>query len=421
MNNVVTRTYKSIKLFPWQKEVVMGILSSPLGSIHTVISKRQTGKSIMIEQLVLGVAINKNNSISMVVSPTISQARKIYNELLSMLKDKQLIFKKNDSLLEIVLINKSTIMFKSAEQREALRGFTLSGILCIDEAAFIRDDIFYTLLPTTDVHQVPILIVSTPKFKQGFFYDFLSKGLSGVEGIYSYSFNNYDTSKLLSNTKLDFYRSILPSSQFKTEYLGEFLDTDSVVFGNFKCNIAKEVREIKPTDKLYVGIDWGTGNGNDSTAISILNGDKQQVLRVSFNTLAGMKQIDRIMQLLKPHLSQIEAIVVEKNSIGGVFSSMLSAKLNAARWYGNYVEFVTTNSSKARLIQQLQVDLQNKGIELMDDNIQTNELSFYEVKVNPSTNCVSYNAPSGMHDDTVIGLLLSLEAIKVGEFKFSVS
>ena len=77
----------------------------------------------------------------------------------------------NASTLEIVFKNGAEILFKSAQQGDALRGFTVTGILVIDEMAFIEDDIIDILMPLVDANNANILMVSTPLFTSGRFYE----------------------------------------------------------------------------------------------------------------------------------------------------------------------------------------------------------------------------------------------------------
>ena len=149
------------------------------GRIFVVKSKRQVGKTTMAENILLKVAIEHNRTLSCLVEPTLDQARRVYKEMVKAIEETPIVRRKNDSLLELELINGSSIIFKSAEQRDNLRGFTVTGILVVDECAFIQDDIFDILQPTTDVHSAPILLISTPKLKQGFFYRYYSAGASG--------------------------------------------------------------------------------------------------------------------------------------------------------------------------------------------------------------------------------------------------
>ena len=378
------------------------------GNIYVVKARRQVGKSIMVEQELLRFAIQYKNTVSACVCPTLSQARKMFQDIIFCIIDSGVVQKKNETLLEIDLINGSKIFFKSAEQKDSLRGYTISGILCVDECSFISDDVFYgLLLAWTNVHKAPILLTSTPKFKQCFYWSYWVKGLDkNHPNIISIDFNNYDTSDLLSEDKLEQYRLMLPKGQFLTEYLGEFLDSQSIVFGDFKECIKRD--EIKPYNELYIGIDWGSGVGSDSTVVSALNERCEQVFMLRFNNKRSVEQVEYIKQYLQPYLTKIKLIVAECNGVGQPLVDALKVALNGKV---KIEEFATTNASKIRIINQLQVAFEQRRISILDDVQQTNELSMYEAKV--STNgTVTYNAPSGCNDDTVIGLMLSLEAMK---------
>ena len=71
------------------------------------------------------------------------------------------------------------------------------------------------------------------------------------------------------------------------------------------------------------------------------------------------------------------------------------------------IKFLTTNKSKSRLVNQLQTALENEKIKLIKDDKLLNELRVYESTYNNKTGTISYNAPSGYNDDTVISLMLA--------------
>lgn len=376
------------------------------GNIYVVKARRQVGKSIMVEQELLRFAIQYKNTVSACVCPTLNQARKMFQDIIFCIIDSGVVQKKNETLLEIDLINGSKIFFKSAEQKDSLRGYTISGILCVDECSFISDDVFYgLLLAWTNVHKAPILLTSTPKFKQGFYWNYWVLGLDEAHpDIIAIDFNDYDTSELLSPEKLEQYRTMLPKGQFLTEYMGEFLDSQSIVFGDFKECIIKD--ETRPYKELYLGIDWGSGVGSDSTVISALNERCEQVFLLRFNNKRAVEQIEYIKQYLTPYLSKIKLIVAECNGVGQPLVDSLKTALNGQV---RIEEFSTTNASKIRIINQLQVAFEQRQIAIIDNTQQTNELSMYEAKVG-SNGTITYNAPNGCNDDTVIALMLSLEA-----------
>lgn len=399
------------KPFAWQKYVHCGIskFGKGTGHIHCVKAKRQIGKSYIIINELLRFSLNYKNITNGCLSPTLSQSRKIYRDILKACDGSGVISKKNDSLLEIHFINGSQILFKSAEQRDALRGYTYDGILCIDEAAYINDEVYSLIKPSTDVWRCPILMVSTPRFRMGFFYENYTLGLlpKNQRLITSYDLTKFDTSALLSAEALEMYKQMLPKNQFITEYLGNFLDSDSVVFGDFKSCISNNYN--KNYKELYIGIDWGSGVGKDETVICGLNEFNQQVLLEHFNNKNTTEQIDYIYQYLKPFFPKIKNILCENNGIGKPMVEHLKKKfVNHKNIKIN--EFVTSNSSKASLVSNLQVAFQQNNIQILDNDQQTAELQMYEAKFNQYTNVVTYNAPSGGNDDMCIALMLSMQS-----------
>lgn len=407
-----TNTFVGPKLFEWQLDVHKGLMKYGVGSghIHCVKSKRQVGKSTLIIGELLYFSLNYKNTVNGCISPTLNQSRKLYKEILKVTFDSGAIRKKNDSLLEIEFINGSVIMFKSAEQRDNLRGYTYTGILCIDECAYISDEVYSIVKPSTDVWRTPILMVSTPKFRIGFFFDTYSAGMAGNPSISSYDFNKYDTSMLLSAEALEMYRQMLPKNQFTTEYLGDFLDSDSSVFSNFKnCIKPPKNDEYK---HLYIGIDWANGTNNDDTVICGINERNEQVFLIYFNNKNTTQQIDYIVEYLKPYISIIRCIICECNSLGKPLTELLQKELKKYTSKSVVQEWTTTNESKARIVNQLQVAFEQEKITLMNDEKQTAELSMYEATYNAKTGNISYNAPMGGNDDICIALCLAWEANK---------
>lgn len=395
------------KPFDYQKDIHTGLKKYFNNHIHVVKAKRQVGKSILIENVLLEVALNKSRSVSMLLSPTMDQCRKVYNEMVLAMEGSIILKHKNDSLLTIALRNNSTILFKSAEQRENLRGYTVSGVLCIDEAAYIKDDIFYLVSPFVDANNSPILLCSTPRFKQGFFYDYYNIGIEGDnELVHSYDINNYDTSHLLDPKKLEFYRKTLPMNQFRTEYLGLFMDGNSMVFGEYNSLINNSYDQ--ENKDLYLGIDWGTGKGQDLTALTIFNSKKQMVYVDYFNDKDETETINYIASIVIKYKPKV--ISVETNSIGNVYYGLLKKKISSLNVRTSVEGFVTTNESKHRLVSQLQVAIQNKEVQFLDNKELLNQMAAYECKVITSGK-VTYNGALGTKDDLVMSTLIAFNQL----------
>lgn len=421
-----TQTFVGYTPYPHQR-AVHNLMKSAYksGNIYVVKAKRQVGKTCMAENILLEFAINRNGTLSCLVEPTLDQSRRVYKDIIRAIQGTPILRRKNDSLLEIEFVNGSQILFKSAEQRDNLRGFTITGILVIDECAFIQNDIYDILQPTTDVHSAPILMISTPKLKQGFYYRYYTAGIEGLNPhIISIDFNDYDTSFMLSAEKLEQYRQMMPKAQFTTEYLGQFLDTDSILFNNIKGCVGVPDRTW---NYLYVGIDWGTGGGGDYTSMSLFNDKGQMVDIYYFNDKSTIEQVHYIARILQEHKGEIRKIYAESNSIGTPMIELLKSTLESVgeNDLSRRIEpFVTTNSEKIRLVNQLQVALEQNQILLKNDNGLIGQLQAYEATYNPKTNNVTYNAPQGLHDDNVISCMLGFDAYKssqrYGQYSISI-
>ena len=382
MSETKVKTFVGYKPFPWQAVVHRGLdkYGYRSGHIHCVKAKRQIGKSFIIINELLRFAINYTNTVSCCLSPTLNQARKIYKQILKVTDQTGVIIKKNDSLLEIEFINGSVLVFKSAEQRESLRGYTFNGILCIDEAAYISDEVWSIIRPTCDVYQAPILMVSTPKFRMGFFFETFQMGfLDKYNGqITSYDLCKFDTSALLSNEQLELYRQMLPKNMFITEYEGEFLDSESIVFGDFK----KCIGVNGDYNELYIGIDWGSGVGSDNTVVTALNEHNEMVFQLAFNNKSTMEQINYITEYLSGFGNKVKHIVAECNGLGKPSCDNLKEKIKKIP----IIEWYTTNQNKIELINKLQVAFEQKKIKILDDDALIAELSIFEAKMNAKGN-----------------------------------
>ena len=410
MSKIINKTIKlPFSLFPWQQDIIKGVLKFP-HDIHICKSKRQIGKSLTCEVLLLYFSINKAGSTSICISPTLNQSRKIYKEILKGIQNLPVYQSSNSTILEINFTNGSCIKFKSGEQRDSLRGESVNGILILDEAVFIPDDVIFTTLPFVDVARAPILLTSTPKFRDGAFYEFYTKGENFEDGFHSYDINEYDTSLLLSKEKLEMYRRSCAPQIFLTEYLGEFCDYASSVFGNVDKLIGST---ITPSKEIVAGIDWGSGNGGDDTAITLLNDAKQIIKVFYFNDKDVMQTIDFIVAKLKEY--GVKKCVCETNSIGNTYLNLLKRRISNENIKCQIIEFTTTNDSKREIIENLQVNCLNGSIQLIDDKKLLLEMVSYQMERTPSGK-ITYNGSPGVNDDIVISISLALHALKSGRY-----
>mgnify|MGYP007022375503 CR=1 FL=1 len=173
------------------------------------------------------------------------------------------------------------------------------------------------------------------------------------------------------------------------------------------------------TGVYSVGIDWGSGTGNDFTDISVFNDKKQQVDLFYFNDLTPQEQIETIEQNLQKYYptkrrGESLSILVDMNSIGRIYYNLLQEKLGS-HWGVSISGFTTTNETKRKIIENMQVEIQNSGISLLPDTEQSIQLSSYEIE-STSTGKITFNASTGRHDDIVISNSLALYNLKANNY-----
>lgn len=150
-------------------------------------------------------------------------------------------------------------------------------------------------LPFVDANKAPIVMISTPYYRAGSFYDYYMDGIENKDPyITSFNWSAYDTSALLSHEKLEFYRKKVARDVFQTDYLGEFAELGSGIFGNvadlININPRKDLR-------MYAGVDW-SANGTDDTCITIFNSEREMVYIEAWNDLSPIENINKIMSIL---------------------------------------------------------------------------------------------------------------------------
>lgn len=387
------------------------------GKILIIKAPRQVGKTFFnISELIYSASILKK-SVSIIVEPSVFLARKVYNDITKALNGSGVIASANSTTCEINFINGSQIICRSIESMS--RGLTVSGILIIDETCFIDDESIYTLLPLINANNAGLILTSSPFTAEGYFYNMYIKGMEGNDpNIKTFDWaKDEGTKKFLTDEKKALYRTVMSKNKYTTEILGEFLANDGLLFTNLNACIGEAV----PTEKTaYIGIDFATGSDGDYTVLTAINGKAQVFKQVAVNDLTPTKQVDwlvdKINEIKKGY--NIRTILAEKNSIGAVYidymrKSLLKSNLTVQ-------EFITTNDSKRRIIEQLQTAFEQAVITIPNDPVLINELKRFQATVNPTTKVVRYEGKN-CHDDRTMSLAFAYEAYlrRLGNFTIS--
>lgn len=387
------------------------------GKIAVIKSPRQRGKTAFCGVELISAALKHPGCASYVFEPTLNLARKVFKSIEKSLLPTGMLVIDNSQLLELGLSNGSTISFRSTEQTS--RGLTVTGLLVLDECAYLDDEIIYELLPLVNAHKAPILIASTPFIRDGYYWNMWSLGLTDAnKDVKSFDWNGYpDSDRFITAEQKALYKETMSPQKYRTEIEGEFLEDGGLLFNNLDRCILTEDAEF---DELFIGIDFASGKGGDFTVLSALNSQGKQVVLERTNNLAPMAQVDWLAGIINSlsTRARIRVIQAEVNSLGVVYIDALRKQIIYP-----IIEWTTSNESKRRIITQLQLAFEQEKIGILDNPVQTNELRKYEMQINAKTKTVTFNGASGAHDDTCMALAFAYDAYlsgggKLGEIVF---
>ena len=362
---------RGAKLISWQNDLVREFLSLKKDERLVIKKCRQVGCSFTFAQILFYVAINRPKSTSIYITTTNSAARKFFTDMGEFCKESSLV-SMNGSLLEMTFWNGSIIYFKSSESQ--LRGISCKrgGIMVVDECAFLKSDIWTSILPFTTVSKANTLIASTPWTKRGMYYTFYERALSGDPGYHLIDTRDYDLSYFISEEQREEYRKILSPQAFRTEIDGEFMDSTSGVFGDYQSIYA----EPEDKDPVWCGIDFSVSVGGDDTVLTGFNKSKQQCLLYYDNSIADpVQRAEKLADIINSYPS-IKKVICETNSMGSTFISIMRRKLKRPNILE---EFTTTNSTKKDIIENLVSLIGQKEITLIDDPKQDYEFAIFQL------------------------------------------
>lgn len=403
------------KLTAYQQEVY-DWLQDPYetGKIAVLKSVRQSGKTFFIQVELLKMAF-AHRCTSVVFEPTRDLARKVYKSIDRALENTGLVKSSNSQLLEIEFTNGSEILFRSTESMN--RGLTVTGLLILDECAYLLEESIYSILPLVNAHKAPIIIASSPFTMDGYYYTMYLKGLEGNPMIKTFDWSHHpEISRFLSEEQKALYKQTMSRAKYTTEVEGEFLKDGGLLFTGLENCIGL------PGDSriLYCGIDFATGSDGDYTVLSAINNNGEMVKLYRTNNLSPMQQVEWLCGLiidLSEHYT-IRTILCEENSIGKVYIDAMKQRLRPKKI--ELTEWTTSNKSKQDLVTTFQIALENGYVQLLDNPILLNEMRKYQAEINVKTKTITYNGYKA-NDDTVMATMFAYWSFKKGLGKCSIS
>lgn len=355
---------------------------------------RRWGKTYMAGTLALTVA-DHGGAVAWVV-PTYRNARPTWRFVEMMLAQATNV-KPNKTERTVEFPNGGWLGVYSGDNDVSLRGEAFDVVI-VDEAAQISERTYLdVLLPTLADRDGKCILISTPKGRNWFWQEWLK---AQGDGTYAVAFQAPTSANPMPTIQQAFAlaRERLPERTFRQEWLAEFIEDGADVFRRVReAATATPQDRAQPGHTYVMGCDWG--RTNDATVFTVLDVDERALVYLDRMTATDYGlQVSRLKALaerFKP-----KAILAELNSMGGPLVEQLQRDRLPVRG------FVTTNATKADIIDALALAFERGDIRILDDPLLIGELQAYTAERLPS-GLVRYGAPAGFHDDCVMSLAIA--------------
>ena len=200
------------------------------------------------------------NRKCMYVAPTYRMAKQIiFDDLKTLLAEKNWIKKINESDMTIRLVNNSTIMLRSADNFDSIRGIGVDAVV-IDEAADIAEEAWTAVIrPTLSDRQGSAMIIGTPKGRNWFFD--LYNNAKHLPDWYSLQFTTLQGGNV-AEEEIEQAKRDLDSRTFQQEYEATFVEYSGQIYYAFgDHNIVSMDPPSDTRTQLHIGIDFNVDPG----------------------------------------------------------------------------------------------------------------------------------------------------------------
>ena len=290
-------------------------------------SGRQVGKTTTTAIKAIHHAINGNNRQVLILSPTMRQSSLMFRKIRAycqhpMIKEKIV----SESQTMIIFDNHSEIHSLPGNNPDTVRGFSPT-LLIIDEAAFVKDDVYVAVEPSLAATNGQMILISTPFGKRGRFYQAF-----GDDTFEKYHVRSID-SPLITESFLSGQISSKTELEYKQEYEGEFLEEQDTYFP--RELVLNCIQEYEMTDgprdhcNYYLGVDCAR-YGLDETVYIIVELGIEGIAKVMFTHATAKKPLTDIIGRVKSLHEKwdFSGIYIDSSGLGGgAVDSLIGAGL----------------------------------------------------------------------------------------------
>ena len=322
------------------------------------------------------------------VAPIYQQAEIAFNRMRAQVTYPNF-FKVNETKLRLTLPTGSIIEFKSAEKPDNLYGDDVFAAV-FDEFTRAREESWFALRTTLTATRGKCKLIGNAKGKKNWGYRLGAKARSGEVDYEYHKITAWDAvaAGILDKEEIIQAKIDLPDNVFNELYLAEPNDDASNPFG--LEHIRNSIQPLSLNAPIVFGIDLA--KSFDWTCIVGL--DKRGFICVYKRFQSDWKQtMETIKMTVKGMPCSIDA-----TGVGDPIVEELQ------RTNYNIEGFKYSSASKQQLMEGLVTAVQKREISILE-GVMRSEMESFEYEYTRTG--VRYNAPSGMHDDTVNALALA--------------
>ena len=221
---------------PWQARLLRSTSSRVLLNCS-----RQSGKSTCSAIIALHRALYFPGSLVLALAPALRQSQELFAKIAGFYKDLgRPVAPHGERKLSLDLENGSRILTLPGSEK-TVRGFSGVGLLIVDEAARVEDQLYYATRPMLAVSGGSLMMLSTPASKRGVFYTEWTSG----EGWERYEVRADDCPRI-TRAFLEEERKALPPPVFRAEYECSFEALDDQPFSEAMIASAFSDESVKP-------------------------------------------------------------------------------------------------------------------------------------------------------------------------------
>ena len=286
--------------FPIDAQQTEILACPPERSRRTIVCcSRQWGKSTTGAIKVLHHALQNPGSLTLIASKTLRQAGELLEKVANFAQTIAIPIRRAPRYTDSLLLPNQSRIIALPGKPDSLRGFSAVSLLIVDEAAYVRDELYHALRPMLATTNGSIWLLSTPNGRSGFFYD----EWSSTDTTWTKFSVKAGECPRISPAFLAEERKLHGPALFHREYECDFgytgksffnLDDLDSAAGPERFHAAEEFAMGRPTTRFYVGFDLGQKDSYSAVVvIELIRGATERHNPVTW---------DRIVEIItRPH------------------------------------------------------------------------------------------------------------------------